>query len=397
MAVREQLRGVAPQISAAVPTWMLVLGAALPITLSVTEDLGLSAAETASWVMAFFGVSAVLGIVLSWRFKQPMIFTGHILALIMFGSIGDEFSFPELVGASMVAGAAVALLGVTGVTGRITTLIPAPVVMALIGGTVLPFVSDMFTSLGAEPVIVGSTLVAYLASERLLGTRVPPVVTALAVGVIVAGVTGRFGESLPSPALPEPLLIPPQFSIESIVATLPVLLVMVVLQGNVPSVIFLREQGYEPPERAINAYCGSASVVGSLLGPMAVTVPVPPLAIIGGPGAGPLELRYRAGIASSIAPLIVALGATTAAPLGTFVPRELIVAVAGLALINVLLSSIQDLVRGPLRLGPVIAFAVVLSDVSLLGLGPFFWALAAGVTFSLILERDGWALSRSGA
>lgn len=79
----------------------------------------------------------------------------------------------------------------------------------------MPFVSDMFTSLGSEPVVVASTLAAYVLSRIAFGTRFPPIVPALAVGVTFAGLTGRFGESLPGFALPEPIVITPHFSIEA--------------------------------------------------------------------------------------------------------------------------------------------------------------------------------------
>lgn len=98
----------------------------------------------------------------------------------------------------------------------------------------------------------------------------------------------------------------------------------------------------------------------------------PVLPIIGDPDAGPLEHRYRAAIESSLSWLLIAIGAATAAPLATFVPQALIVSIAGLALIRVLLAALEDVVSGPLTLGPVIAFVVVLSDISVLGLGPFF-------------------------
>jgi benzoate membrane transport protein len=37
----------------------------------------------------------------------------------------------------------------------------------------------------------------------------------------------------------------------------------------------------------------------------------------------------------------------------------------------------------------LVAFAVAVSDVSLPGLGPYFWSLLFGVAVSWILERDG--------
>ncbi|MDX1600270.1 MAG: benzoate/H(+) symporter BenE family transporter [Anaerolineales bacterium] len=390
MSIGERLREFRPQLAAAIPMWMLWL-AALAIMLTVIESLDLSAAQTSSWIMILFGLPALLSIVLSVRYRVPLVFTPHILALILFGSLAAEISFPEMVGASMIAGALVLILGVTGVTGLVTSWIPGAVVMAMIAGVVVPFVADMFTSLGTDSFVVGSALVAYVVSRRYFGKRISPIIPALVVGVIAVGLTGRFGEPLPALRLPDPILIPPEFSLEAVVAIVPVLIVLMTLQTNIPSVIYLREQGYDPPERLINAACGGSTALGALFGPIAVSIALGQIPVVGGPEAGPLEDRHRAASAASVLPLLLALGATLAAPLARFVPSALIFTVAGLALIGVLLTSLEDAVRGPLRLGPVAAFAIVLSDISLLGLGPIFWSLVLGSAVSFVLEREGWA------
>lgn len=63
---------------------------------------------------------------------------------------------------------------------------------------------------------------------------------------------------------------------------------------------------------------------------------------------------------------------------------------AGLALIPALVSALREITSGPLILGPLFAFAIALSDLRLLGLGPFFWSLVLGTAVSLLLEREGW-------
>jgi predicted benzoate:H+ symporter BenE len=67
---------------------------------------------------------------------------------------------------------------------------------------------------------------------------------------------------------------------------------------------------------------------------------------------------------------------------------------AGLALIAALVGALKEIVRGPLILGPVFAFAIALSDMNLFGLGPLFWSLVFGSVISLLLEREGWTQLR---
>jgi benzoate membrane transport protein len=63
---------------------------------------------------------------------------------------------------------------------------------------------------------------------------------------------------------------------------------------------------------------------------------------------------------------------------------------AGLALLTALVGALKEITQGPLVLGPIFAFAIALSDITLFGLGPFFWSLVLGALISLLLERDGW-------
>jgi hypothetical protein len=50
-----------------------------------------------------------------------------------------------------------------------------------------------------------------------------------------------------------------------------------------------------------------------------------------------------------------------------------------------------------LVLGPLFAFAIALSDMTVLSLGSFFWSLVLGTAISLLLERDGWKELRARA
>jgi benzoate membrane transport protein len=101
-------------------------------------------------------------------------------------------------------------------------------------------------------------------------------------------------------------------------------------------------------------------------------------------------VRYRSVYLPAAAGLLIALLATTAADVAVLVPRVLLLTMAGLALVGALVGALKEIVRGPLVLGPVFAFAISLSNMTVFGLGPFFWSLVLGVSISLLLERGGW-------
>ena len=69
------------------------------------------------------------------------------------------------------------------------------------------------------------------------------------------------------------------------------------------------------------------------------------------------------------------------------IPVSLLLALAGVALIGVLLSTLQEAVRGPLVWGPLVTFVIAISKAAYLGLGPLSWGMILGTATSLLLEK----------
>ena len=403
-----ELRRTLPALIAAIPiaiVFFAVLG--IILTAAGPEGLALSADQTSGWIAVVYGLPMLPTLALSIRYRQPLILTGNIFAIIFFVSLGDQIAFPDLAGASLLAGALVLMAAVFGLTRLVATWIPAPIVHGLIAGAVMPFVVRVFSSLSTSaggvsippevPLMVGAAVVAYLVSQRFVGSRVPAILPSFVVGLLVALLTGQLGEMPSSLELPSLEIVRPGFSWTAIVTATPVLVALLTVQSNVPSVIYMRTQGFHPPERVVNVVSGVGTVLGSFFGPIALSLALPPLLLAAGPGAGERSLRYRAVYLPAATGLLIALFAGTAADLAVLVPPVLLLAMAGLALLPALVSALREITTGPLILGPLFAFAIALSDMSLFGLGPFFWALVLGTAVSLLMEREGWTRLRSEA
>lgn len=302
---------------------------------------------------------------------------------------------PEVVGASILAGIIVLLLAALNLTDRLATWIPASIVLGLLAGAVMPYVAGVFTAMRDEPLMVGATFAAFLLGRRFLTARIPAILPAAIVGLALAVVTGRLGH-LPSDwSLPGLAIIAPSFSLQGIATVAPVLVVLIVLQSNLPSVIYLRSQGYHPPERLIDGVGGISTGLGSLLGPTAVSLALPLVALAAAPEAGELPVRHRAVYFGAGAVILIALLAGVAAMIPAIIPLPLLLALAGLALEPVLAGALQAVTKGPLRLGPLFAFAVALSKISFFGFGPLFWLLVLGMVISLLLERKEMGAQRA--
>ena len=268
-------------------------------------------------------------------------------------------------------------------------------VYGLIGGAVLPFVVDLFSSLSPSAVgddvaiVVGSALVAYLLGLRFLPS-LPPVLPAFVVGTIAAAVTGALGPLPSDVSLPDLELVSPTFSWRAVLTVTPVLVALLTVQANVPSVVYLRSQGYEPSPRTLDVVSGAGTVASSFLGPVAMSLSFLTSLVLAGPSAGAHDRRYRSTYLPFAAGIAIALLANLAADLAVLFPPAFLLAIAGLALLPALTSALREISAGPLVLGPLFAFAIALSDMELFGLGSFFWSLVLGTLVSALFEREGW-------
>jgi benzoate membrane transport protein len=400
---REELRRTLPSLIAGL-TVAIVFLAVLSIILTAAgpHALGLSERRTSGWIALVYGLPMIPSLVLTLRYRMPLLLTGNVFALIFFVSLGDRISFRELAAASILAGAIVLVTAVLGLTGRLAAWIPAPIVQGLIAGAVIPFVVDIFTSLSTSggarvPVMVGCAVLAYLVSQRVLGTKLPPVLPAFVAGFLAAAVTGQLGAFPSTFALPGLELIRPEFSWTAIATVTPVLIALMTVQSNVPAVIYLRSQGFHPPDRVLNVVSGAGTLLGSFFGPLSMSLALPPVLVTAGPTAGDRSLRYRSIYVPVAVGLLIAIFAATAADLAVLVPPVLLLTMAGLALVPALAVAIREIGAGPLVLGPLFAFAIALSHMTVFGLGSFFWSLVLGTAISLLLERDGWKRLRAEA
>jgi benzoate membrane transport protein len=379
------LRQLIPAVGASIPIIILFI-TVVSIPLSAAQTLRLTATETSAWIWSLYGLPGLISLGLVLYYRQPLLLTGNIFAIIFLATLDDQTSYPALVGASILAGTIVVLLGAFGLTGRLSAWIPAPIMLGLVAGAVLPYVIGVFTEMGDEPVIVGGTLFAFLLGSRYLRGRLPPILPALVVGLVVTGLTGRFGSLPDAWAFSVPAITLPSFSLETVITATPILVVLMTLQANVPSIIYLRGQGYQPPERALNVVSGAGTLFGSLLGPTAVSIPVLLTPLASGPDAGRRNNRHWSVYLAAASLVVIAIVAGAAVELTTIIPSSLLRALAGLSLVGVLGNSLRQISRGPMQLGPLFTFIVTLSPVSFFGLGRFFWALVIGMGVSLLLE-----------
>ncbi len=387
-------RSLLPAIGVAIPILIFSI-TLISLLLAVAETFGLSTHQTSTLIVTSYGVSSLLSLAMTLAYRQPLFLIWSSTGLIFIASFADVYSYLDMLGATFVAGAAVLILGVLGLSSWLAKLVPIAVVLGVLAGLVMPFVVRIFTDLDAEPVIVGATVAAYLLARRLLPPTIPPLLPALIVGAVVAAMLGDLHRLSSDWALPGGVLMRPHFSWHAILTVSPVLVVLMVALSNLSAVVYLRSQDYDPPERMIDITAGICTMMSAFLAPVPVNMGHFVTPLTAGPDAGAHHRRHWSVYLTSGGLLLVALTANLAGALPSAVPIALLFAVAGLGLDPVLSNALTEMAKGPLRLGPLFAFVVASSELSLGGFGSAFWALVIGMAVTLLLEQNEWRAVRS--
>lgn len=160
---------------------------------------------------------------------------------------------------------------------------------------------------------------------------------------------------------------------------------------NAQAIGVLIAQRYRPPVNAMTIASGIGGLLALLFGGHNANIAGPMTAICSSEQAGEArEGRYVATVLNGL--LFIGFGvlAGAAVALVTALPAELVAAVAGMAMIGVLLTAFRGAFgEGRHQTGALVALVIAIGNVSLLGVSSPFWALVGGVVASAVLEpRD---------
>jgi benzoate membrane transport protein len=399
----ERSVGTATSPTATIPSpkWVKPASVAIPVTifaisalaypLAVAPALGLSIDQRTTWILGLYLFPAIASFLLTYIYQIPLIVGWSGPAIIFLASLGATTAYSDILGAMVVTGIVLMALGASGLSGKLAAFIPAPIVFGVVAGTILPFLIDAFSFLGSATLLIGSVLLAWIIARKYLEPRVPAVLAAFAVGVAVAWLTGETGAISSSSVIPTLALTWPTFELAALITIVPVFVILIAANSNLSGSVVIRNAGYDPPRKMIDVVSGLGVLGGSLLGAIPLAFSVNLNAMTLGEEAGDRERRHWSVYASAVGFLIIAGAAAIAADLPNLIPMSLLLSVAALALLGVFIQMLGEMTRGPILIGPVVALAVSLSDLSLLGLGAFFWALVLGTLITRILEPDALA------
>ena len=299
-------------------------------------------------------------------------------AVLATAAVAGHFGMAEATGAFIVCAALILLAGASGLFERAMEKIPMPLAGALLAGVLARFGLDAFLAVRSAPGLVLAMLAAYLFGRRLWPRYA--VVGVLAVGITIAAATGRLQAGGVQWAFTVPVFTAPEFSWRATVSLALPLFIVTMASQNLPGVAVIRAAGYRMPISKIITLTGAATLVLAPFGAFALNFAAITAAIcLGREAHVDPDRRWVAAAANGVIYCIVGVfGAAVAGLLAAF-PRELVVAVAGLALLGTIASGLAAALKDDAhREAALITFLVTLSGVELLGVGSAFWGVLFG-------------------
>lgn len=357
------------------------------IVFQAAQASGAGPAETASWIWALGVGCGLTSIGLAWRYRQPIVTAWSTPGAALLAASSMGLTLPEAIGTFIVVGLLVLACGLTRSFERLLSRIPLPLAAAMLAGVLLRFGLDVFVAMQSQLLLVLAMFLAYLAGRRAWPRYA--VLGALAIGVAVAGGQGLLHLENIQARLAVPVFTAPAFSLDALVGVALPLFVVTMASQNVPGVATLRASGYDAPISPLISWCGLTTAVLAPFGGFSVNLAAITAAICMGPEAhADRTKRYTAAVAAGIFYIVIGLfGATLVALLAAF-PKELVAAIAGLALLNTIGGGLATALHDEKQREPaLVTFMVTASGVSLLGIGSAFWGLVAGVAVMLAMRR----------
>lgn len=358
------------------------------IIINAADSGGLTDGQTVAWLFACYFVGGLISLVMALHYKMPVGGAYSIPGAAIMATALAAFSFAEAVGAFIVAGVLVFVIGVSGKIGRLMRWIPTPIVMAMIAGALIRFGVGTVESVNSAPVVGGLAVLAFFLTMRYM-PRLPAILVALLVGLIAAFATGSIEPGAVAITFTGPEFTAPDFSWDAIFAISIPLAALVIGAENAQAVGVLMAEEYDPPINAMTIISGIGGVVAGMLGGHNANIAGPSTAICASEQVGDRATRYGAAVVFGVLFGSFGLAAGVAVPIVTALPRELIGVVAGLAMIGVLLGAFHQGFSKQLdhQIGAFVALVVAMSSFSLFSVSSPFWALVFGVLTSWLLKE----------
>ena len=368
-------------VLAGITTALVGFASSSAVVLAGLQAVGATPTQAASGLVALCLTQALGMLWLAQRTRMPVVLAWSTPgAALLAAGAAPEGGWPAALGAFVVAGMLIVVTGLWTHLARAVSAIPVPIAQAMLAGVLVSLCLAPIRGVVEDPLSVAPIVVVWLVLLRVAPRWASP--AAFGAGLVVLGVDALAAGGVDGPLMPTLEPVPPAFSASAVVGIALPLYVVTMASQNVPGVAVLSSYGYSTPWRESMTVTGVGTIIGAPFGGHAINLAAITAALAASPDAHPDPgRRWRAVRITAVVYLVLA-GLATALTTLVGVAPAVLAAVAGLALVPTLASSLAGAVSSPApghREAAVVTFLVAASGVTVLGIGAAFWALTAGL------------------
>jgi len=308
-------------------------------------------------------------------------------AAVLLAAAGNGIAFSDAVGAFLVSAVLVVLSGLWPALGRAIVGIPKPLASALLAGVLFPICLAPIEAVATLPLLAAPIVIVWLVLYRLAPRwAVPAAMLVAVIAVLISAGTDWLGQASIAPQL---AFVTPSFDLFTVLSLGLPLFIVTMAGQNVPGFVVLSNNGYQPPARFALVGTGLGSLGAGLFGGHAINMGAITAAIMAGPESHPdPDRRWIATLTNGLLYIPLGLAAGVAVALVSAAPAILITAVAGLAVLGALITSVVNALEEPAhRVAAIVTFLIVASGIVVAGIGSAFWGLLAG---GIVFVWLGW-------
>lgn len=380
-------------LSAATAGFVAVLvgfTSSVAIVFQAAQAFGATPELITSWMWALGLGMGLCSVIPSLILKKPVMVAWSTpgAAVLATAGIAGGFTMAQAVGAFMACAVLIILSGATGLFERVMNRIPMAIASALLAGVLARFGLQAFAAAQTALPLVVLMLLAYLLGRRFLPRYAVPLTLLVAVATVV--VNGQFNAGALTLQWAVPVFTAPEFTFGAFVSLALPLFIVTMASQNLPGVAAIRAAGYDMPISKVITMTGVATLVLAPFGGFALNLSAITAAICMGEEAhADKGKRYTAAVTCGL--IYIAIGLVGAAVTGLLLafPKELVLAIAGLALLGSIGGGLHAALKDDAhREAALITFLVTLSGVVIAGIGSAFWGVVAGA-LALFVQQYG--------
>jgi benzoate membrane transport protein len=366
-------------VAAALTAVVVGFASTILVIMEAARNVGATPAQQASWAAALCFGMAITSLILSWRYRQPIITAWSTPGAVLIATSGPGIGYSNALGAFAAAGLLMAVAGLIKPLERAIEKIPAPVAAAMLAGVLLRYTLGVPGAALATPHAVVPLIVIFFALRLSFPLYAVPVI--VAAGVAMASFTGGLTHGDLALGLTALEWTTPTFDPQTILSIGVPLFLVTMASQNLPGFAVLRAAHYQPPVQPALLITGVASVLLAPFGSHAINLAAITASIVTGADCHPDPAkRWLVAWPYLVFYGLIGLMAASFVHILGALPKDLITAIAGLALFSPLMGGITAMMRQPRDIeSALVTFLVTASGLSIGGVGSAFWGLAAGL------------------